>query len=69
MPICWTVNDNNKTYTANIRVEVIDRVGILKDVLAKIADNKTNVSLMHQVRKSKNNKFAIIDIGLEISRY
>jgi len=64
MSVNWAANDKAKTYVTKIHVEVIDRMGIFKDVLAKIADNKTNIS--DASIKGKNKTVAIIEIGLEI---
>lgn len=65
MKIEWAGADINKTYIVNARIEAHDRLGVLQDVLAKIADNKTNIVFANV--KSKLKKFAIIDLGLEIT--
>ncbi len=53
------------TYIAHLRIESQDRVGILKDILIKIADTNTNIAYANSYLKSK--KFGIMDIGVELS--
>ncbi len=64
LPINWNSNHTKKTYVTKIFIEVIDRMGVFKDVLGKISDNKTNITDAKIKRKNKN--FATIEIGLEI---
>lgn len=65
MDIRWADNVSQGTYVAHIRIEAQERVGLLKDVLTKIADTNTNVSYAYSY--SKNKKFGIIDLGIELS--
>lgn len=65
MSINWSDSDPTKKYEIKIKIEAVDRVGVFKDILAKIADNKTNLTSANV--KSKQKKFAIIDLGIEIS--
>jgi len=52
------------TYQVEIEVEAFDRVGLLKDILATIADSKTNVvSVNARVRKDK---IGVVNIVLDI---
>ncbi|MDQ7843079.1 MAG: bifunctional (p)ppGpp synthetase/guanosine-3',5'-bis(diphosphate) 3'-pyrophosphohydrolase [Armatimonadota bacterium] len=52
------------TYQVEIEVEAFDRVGLLKDILATIADTKTNVvSVNARVRKDK---VGVVNIVLDI---
>ena len=62
MDIKWADTVSKGTYIAHIRIETQDRVGLLKDVLLKIAD--TNISYANSY--SKNKKFGIIDLGIEL---
>ncbi len=64
MEISWANAERNKIYIARVLVEVIDRLGVFKDVLGKISDNKTNIT--HATIKTRGKDFAIIEIGLEI---
>lgn len=65
MDIKWADNVSQGTYIAHLRVESQDRVGILKDILIKIADTNTNIAYANTYLKSK--KFGIMDIGVELS--
>ena len=62
MDIKWADTVSKGTYVAHIRIETQDRPGLLKDVLLKIAD--TNLSYANSY--SKNKKFGIIDLGIEL---
>ncbi len=65
MDIKWAENVSQGTYIAHLRIESQDRVGILKDILIKIADTNTNIAYANSYLKSK--KFGIMDIGVELS--
>jgi GTP pyrophosphokinase len=47
VPVSWNVADRNggrpNTYPVNIQIEVLDRVGVLNDVLSHLKDNHVNV--------------------------
>ncbi len=62
MDIKWADKVSKGTYIAHIRIETQDRVGLLRDVLLKIAD--TNITYANSY--SKNKKFGIIDLGIEL---
>jgi len=63
MDIQWAGNNTNKTYTTTIRIETADKMGLLKDIIAAVSDNNTNIITANV--KSKNN-VGIIEIGLEL---
>ena len=65
MDIKWADNVSQGTYIAHLRVASQARVGILKDILIKIADTNTNIAYANTYLKSK--KFGIMDIGVELS--
>lgn len=65
IPINWNENLSSKTYVTKLYIETIDRIGIFKDILAKVADNKTN--LTHAMVKRKGKDLATIEIGLDIT--
>ncbi len=65
MDIKWADNVSEGIYIAHLRIESQDRVGVLKDILIKIADTNTNIAYANSYLKSK--KFGIIDIGVELS--
>jgi (p)ppGpp synthase/HD superfamily hydrolase len=63
----WNQNkehDHVQTYPIDIRVEVIDRVGILRDILTRLSDNKINVRRANV--QTKKGKAAIIDLSIDI---
>jgi len=65
LSISWNVDNVKRAYVTKIYVEVIDRMGVFKDVLGKISDNNTNLTEA-KVKKSHKN-IALIELGLEIS--
>ena len=64
IPIQWQ-GTRSKTYSAAIEVECIDRVGISRDILNKIADEKINVRDLRVVARSSNDT-AVIKIVVEV---
>ena len=58
-------NDHALTYPIDIRVETIDRVGVLRDILTRLSDNKINVRKANV--QTKQGKAAIIDLSIDIS--
>ena len=63
MDIHWAGTNTNKTYTTTIRIETADKMGLLKDIIAAVSDNNTNIITANV--KSRNN-VGIIEIGLEL---
>ncbi|OIP78778.1 MAG: (p)ppGpp synthetase [Oscillatoriales cyanobacterium CG2_30_44_21] len=53
------------TYPIDIRVETIDRVGVLRDILTRLSDNKINVRRANV--QTKTGKAATIDLSIDIS--
>ncbi|GBF23445.1 (p)ppGpp synthetase I SpoT/RelA [Candidatus Gastranaerophilus sp. (ex Termes propinquus)] len=68
MDIKWANSVSVGTYTAHLRVESQDRVGLLKDLLVKIADTNTNIVYANSYLKNgkSGKKFGIVDIGLDL---
>lgn len=64
MEINWSGQNTTKTYSTTIRVETQDKIGLLKDIIAAVSDNNTNISFANV--KSKNNKVGIIELGIEL---
>ncbi|NLF83665.1 MAG: bifunctional (p)ppGpp synthetase/guanosine-3',5'-bis(diphosphate) 3'-pyrophosphohydrolase [Candidatus Gastranaerophilales bacterium] len=65
LQIGWNANSNRqRAYITKIFIEVIDRMGVFKDVLGKISDNKTNITEAKIKKTNKN--FAMIEVALEI---
>ena len=46
LPVRWNPNtgDHRRNYPTQLRIEVLDRVGILKDILMQLSDSRINVS-------------------------
>ncbi len=64
MDIHWSGDNTNKTYTTTIRIETGEKMGLLKDIVAAVSDNNTNITYANV--KSKNNKVGIIELGMEL---
>jgi GTP diphosphokinase / guanosine-3',5'-bis(diphosphate) 3'-diphosphatase len=68
IPVSWNVANNQvntaKTYPVDIQIESIDRVGVLKDILTRLTDNRINVRKA-QV-KTFPDQIAIIDLSIDI---
>ena len=65
MKIKWSDCISDKKYIIHLKIETIDKVGVLQEVVAKIADNKTNI--VEAFVNAKNKKFGSINLGVEIS--
>ena len=63
MNIQWAGINTNKTYNTTIRIETAEKMGLLKDVIAAVSDNNTNI--VNANVKTKNH-VGIIEIGLEL---
>ena len=69
LDISWNpeqIKVNKKTYIAAIRIDSDDKIGILKDILAKITDCDTNINYAN-VKSNPSKKIGIIELGLEVS--
>jgi GTP diphosphokinase / guanosine-3',5'-bis(diphosphate) 3'-diphosphatase len=67
IPVTWNRNDHvtrQPTYPVEMQIEVIDRVGILKDILSRLTDQNVNVRNA-QVRTFPD-QTAIIDLGIDV---
>ena len=67
IPVSW--NDGSKdgkafTYPVDIRIEAMDRVGVFKDILARLSDRGINVR--NAGVKTDHNKPALISLSLDI---
>ena len=65
MDISWSGDHTTKTYNTTIRVETAEKMGLLKDIIAAVSDNNTNINYANV--KSKNNKIGIIELGIELN--
>lgn len=64
MDISWAGDNVNRIYNTTIRVETQDKMGLLKDIIAAVSDNNTNINFANV--KAKNNKVGIIELGIEL---
>ena len=67
IPVSWNNGDPvvaRQTYPVEVKIEVIDRVGVLKDILAHLSDLQINV---HKAQvKTFPGQTAEIDLGLDV---
>ncbi len=68
VPVTWNQAAENsprpQTYPVNVQIEVLDRVGVLKDVLSRLSDQGINVRYAHV--KTAIGQPALIDLGIDI---
>ncbi|MFP4134975.1 MAG: RelA/SpoT family protein [Halothece sp.] len=73
IPVHWNIVNGNgnqngssrtPTYTVDLEVEVIDRVGVFRDILARLSDQHINVS--NASVKTGKDKPALIHLSIEI---
>jgi guanosine-3',5'-bis(diphosphate) 3'-pyrophosphohydrolase len=67
IPVRWNTMDNKgcvATYPVDIKIEAIDRVGVLKDILSRVSDHHVNVC--NAGVTTGRNKPAIINLRIEI---
>ncbi|MBR2525749.1 bifunctional (p)ppGpp synthetase/guanosine-3',5'-bis(diphosphate) 3'-pyrophosphohydrolase [bacterium] len=64
LDIQWANNPSNKTYSTTIRIETQDKQGILKEIIAAVSDNNTNINYANV--KAKQNNIGIIELGIEL---
>ncbi|WNZ24273.1 bifunctional (p)ppGpp synthetase/guanosine-3',5'-bis(diphosphate) 3'-pyrophosphohydrolase [Leptolyngbya sp. NK1-12] len=67
IPVSWNTTEGNsrpQTYPVQVQIEVIDRVGVLKDILSRLSDYNINVRSA-QV-KTFPGQTAVINLGIDI---
>ncbi|WP_448525861.1 RelA/SpoT family protein [Parathermosynechococcus lividus] len=67
IPVSWntkTAQHRPQTYPVDVQIEVIDRVGILKDILTRLTDNHINVRKANV--RTDPGRTAIIDLCIDI---
>jgi len=68
VPVSWNLAEQDhgrpQTYPVDIQIEVIDRVGVLKDILSRLTDN--NINVRNAQVKTYPDQTAIIDLGIDI---
>ena len=65
MDIHWANENLNKTYVAPIRIDTLDKMGMLKEILIAIGDCNTNI-VYANVKANPNKNLGIIEIGIEV---
>lgn len=65
MNIRWSGENINQTYSTTIRIETLDKIGLLKDVISAVSDNNTNI-LFANVKAGNNKKVGIIELKIEL---
>ncbi len=71
IPVRWNSStqpqSRRPTYPVEVQIEVLDRVGVLKDILTRLTDSKVNV---HNAQvKTFSGRPALIHLGLDIEHY
>ncbi|MDG2991657.1 bifunctional (p)ppGpp synthetase/guanosine-3',5'-bis(diphosphate) 3'-pyrophosphohydrolase [Candidatus Synechococcus calcipolaris G9] len=67
IPVSWNENRGQhrpQTYPVDVQIEVIDRVGVLKDILTRLTDNQINVRNAHV--HTDPGRTAMIDLCIDI---
>jgi guanosine-3',5'-bis(diphosphate) 3'-pyrophosphohydrolase len=68
VPVNWNPTDNGQgrpqTYPVNVQIEVLDRVGVFKDVLLRLSDQ--NINVRNASVKTHQGRPAIIDLCIDI---
>ncbi|MDJ1183378.1 RelA/SpoT family protein [Roseofilum casamattae] len=68
IPVSWNNKDSDSScstsYIVQVQIETIDRVGILKDILARLSDRGINVRNVNV--QTSPGKPALINLGMEI---
>ena len=67
MKITWRNNENpNKTYVTSIKINCVDKMGMLKDILIKASDCGINITYAN-VKTNFAKKVGIIELGVEVN--
>lgn len=64
MEIHWSGENPNRVYNTTVRIETAEKMGILKDIIAAVSDNETNI--VYANVKSKPGKVGVVELGLEL---
>jgi GTP diphosphokinase / guanosine-3',5'-bis(diphosphate) 3'-diphosphatase len=68
IPVSWNTtkqSGSQRSYIVSLQVEVVDRVGVLKDVLSRLSDNKVNVRQAKVIADNKS-KPVMLDLCVEV---
>ena len=68
IPVSWNPTDSDngrpQTYPVKIQMEVIDRVGVFKDILTRLSDQ--NINVRNAQVKTQEGRPALIDLCIDI---
>ena len=67
IPVHWNpcqADKSSPVYPVDLSIEVLDRVGVLKDILSRLSDQHINVR--KATVKTSQNKPAIISLSIDI---
>lgn len=67
VPVSWNAPQSSgrtPTYLVNLQIEVLDRVGVFKDILARLSDQ--NINVCNAGVKTSQGKPALIDLGIQV---
>ena len=64
LDIKWSGVSSDRRYTTSIRIETAEKQGLLKDIIAAVSDNNTNIIFANV--KSKHNQLGIVELGIEV---
>ena len=65
MNIKWADENLNRTYIASIKIDVADKVGMLKEIITELADNNTNITYAN-IKSHPTKQSGTIEMGVEI---
>jgi GTP diphosphokinase / guanosine-3',5'-bis(diphosphate) 3'-diphosphatase len=70
LPVRWNSNltkqsGSRRSYEVSLQIEVFDRVGVMRDVLSRLSDNKVNVR-QAKVTADNKSKPALLDLCVEV---
>jgi GTP diphosphokinase / guanosine-3',5'-bis(diphosphate) 3'-diphosphatase len=68
IPVSWNTSKQagaQRSYIVSLQVEVVDRVGVLKDVLSRLSDNKVNVRQAKVIADNKSQP-VMLDLCVEV---
>lgn len=69
IPVCWNPDEvkapRPQTYPVNVQITVLDRVGVLRDILTRLSDN--NINVRNAQVKTTPGKPAIIDLCIDLA--
>ncbi len=69
IPVSWNTAKkagSQRSYIVSLQVEVVDRVGVLKDVLSRLSDNKVNVRQAKVIADNKSQP-VMLDLCVEVT--